>query len=322
MKQEPMPTTVTLRGEVFDIVKPTRLLPGMVLKSKTRDVYARLGPKDATLEEQTHTVSLYKRGFPVARVLDSGEYGNGEWYFVEESLGEEPFHTRFAREWSEHGAVTNETFSLYRNVVKRYIAAQFHPANHTTVSAEDFVLETIPDEQILANYQACGGNIDRYHEAIALATKQLTNAPMGILQLDLNPYNILDRGMIDFELVGYGPVGYDSLLVSLWHRWFTNDPHAKYTLAYTLSEQQVGSISQLVSAAARASDLPNPYDYLQEFLLIKTAWSFTSTKTIHQEEPSKQNFYRYRAALLTHCVNSYLSGTVIDPLTFPDIRAA
>ena len=42
MEHAEQPEVIDINGELFDVVKPTRLLPGMVLKSKTRDVYARL----------------------------------------------------------------------------------------------------------------------------------------------------------------------------------------------------------------------------------------------------------------------------------------
>ena len=322
MDYESAPTSVVLQGEVFDVVKPARLLPGMVLRSQSRDVYARLGPKQSALEEQVHTVSLYKRGFPVAQVLSSAEYGEEEWYFIEESLGEKPFHVQFADEWSKDRVVSDGTFVRYADVMQRYITAQFDPANYSTVSATDFVREAVPDHRILANYQICGGDIARYHQALASATDRLTGVPMGVLQLDLNPYNVLDRGIIDFELVSYGPLGYDSLTVSLWHRWFINDPSAKYRLAYLLNEQQVGDIARMVAATARARNIPDPNEYMQEFLLIKTAWGFSSTQSIKAEPLEKQAFYHYRADILGRCVDDYLLGKTIDPFTFPDFRAA
>lgn len=272
MEHEPRPTPITINGELFDVVKPTRLLPGMVLKSQARDAYARLGPKESALEEQIHTVSLHERGFPVARVLDSGNYGEAEWYFIEESLGEQPFHIQFANEHKESGEVSDVTFTKYQNVMQHYIDAQFSEQNRSTITAKEFVENAIPDTQIVANYALCGKDVDRYHQAIALATERLNDAPMGVLQYDLNPFNILDGGMIDFELVGYGPLGYDALLVSLWHRWFSSDTNSRYHVAYYLSESQINTIAEMVNAAAKHAGLPEPQQYMQEFLLIKTAW--------------------------------------------------
>ena len=321
MEHTEQPEAININGELFDVVKPTRLLPGMVLKSKTRDVYARLGPKASALEEQIHTVSLQERGFPVAKVLESGEYSDGQWYFIEESLGKETFHAQFASEYQQTGMVSDETFTRYAAVMQDYINAQFTERNRSHITAKEFIENAIPDNLIIGNYALCGKNVERYQEAIAAATARLADTPMGVLQYDLNPFNILNRGMIDFELVGYGPLGYDTLLVSLWHRWFTSDPASRYTIAYYLSEAQITTIANMVNAAALDAGIPRPRQYMQEFLLIKSAWGFTSTQDVYDNPEEKQAFYRYRATILEHCVDSYLKGESIDPLTFPEVRA-
>ena len=310
---------VFINNEEFEVIKPERLLPGMVLKSRQRDVYARLGPKQNILEEQIHTESLANRGFPVAKVLESGDYENDQWYFIEESLGNEPFHVQFAGEWQRDGRVSNATFSRYRDTVTRYIETQSDPVNRENISAKEFVATVIPDEEILANYIVCGGSVDRYHEAIARATERIADAAMGVLQFDLNPYNILNRGVIDFEMVGYGPIGYDTLTVSQWHLWFVDDQTSRYKISYRLSEGQIKEIESLVSYSASKNNFTDPKEFLQEFLLIKTAWGFTSEKLIHDEPESKVAFYRYRAALLNHCVDTYLARDIIDPQDFPEL---
>lgn len=321
MESESHPNYTTIHNERFEVVKPERLLEGMVLKSCSRDVYARIGPKQAILEEQIHTVSLYERGFPVAQVLESGKYSSSEWFFTEESLGEYPFHQQFATEWAEQGAVTESTFEHYLAVLSAYIDAQFLPTNRTTISATEFVQAAAPDHEILSNYTACGGDVDSYQQALAHATRKLHNAPMGILQLDLNPYNILDNGVIDFEMVSYGPLGYDSLLVSLWHRWFMNDTSKKYNIAYQLSEDQIQRAEQLIVTASKKANIANPLEFMQEFLLIKSAWAFSSNKLLKDEPESKHSFYAFRAKILSNAVDSYLAKEPIEVLKFPDIRA-
>lgn len=320
MEHLQVPSTLTIADEQFDIIKPNRLLPGMVLKSRERDAYARLGLKASTLEEQVHTVSLYERGFPVARVLESGEIGTDEWYFIEESLGNQPFHEQFSAEYQEYGYVLDETFSRYLEILTRYIQAQSAKSNRSNISSLDFIESVIADKYIIANYATCGKDVEKYKQAVATATQRLATAPMGILQFDLNPFNILDRGVIDFELVGYGPIGYDTLMVSLWHRWFTDDVNSRFHIAYYLSDEQIARVSERVSSLAHETGIPDPIQYLQEFLLIKSAWGFTSLKSIDEEEPSKRAFYEYRARILEHCIDSYLANKMIDPLSFPAIR--
>lgn len=321
MEKEPNPTLVILDGESFTVTKPKRLNFGMVLKSNDRPAYARLGEKQATLEEQLHTISLGMRGFPVARVLGSGEHGN-EWYFIEEDLGSVSFHDAFANEYERNGMVSDETFSKFLTVVGRYLTAQYHPTNRTTISPRDFVDAAFPEHEVTGNYYRLGGDVDRYRVAIDQAVARLEGCPMGVLQFDLNPYNIVERGVIDFEMVGYGPLGYDAYFVSRWHRWFTNDRTSKYRMAYSLSDNQIAASDTIVDLLAREHNMPPPAKYHQEFALIKTAWGFSSHASIDDEPESKQAFYRYRFELLRQSVDAYLAGQPIDPLTFPDVHAA
>lgn len=322
MELESTRSTIDINGETFDIIKNIRLLPGMVLRSRARGVYARVGLKQSTLEEQIHTVSLGERGFPVAKVIDSGPYGDTEWFFIETSLGDKTFHEQFSVEYETNGVVSDETFSRYLHILDFYTSAQYNPKNRTTISAKEFFEATAPDDQILSNYAVCGGDIKRYHEAVSQAIDKLTDCPMGLLQLDLNPFNVLDNGVIDFELVGYGPLGYDSSSISLWHRWFTSEQSRPYKISYRLSEDQISDAQSIVKKKAQIAGVIDPGEYREEFLLIKTAWSFTSTKKLLEEEPrSKRAFYLYRAALLTEAVNDYLEGLRIPVLDFPEIRS-
>lgn len=321
MEHEQPPTTIELNGERFTIVKPERLNLGMVLRSTTRPAYARLGEKQAVLSEQIHTVSLGERGFPVARVLDSGPRGETDWYFIEEDLGEQSFHTVFRDEYGRDGVVSNETFAKYFSVLERYFVAQYDPKNRTSVSANDFLEAVFPEHEVTGNYYKLGGDVEKYRAAIAKATARLADAPMGILQFDLNPYNIMEHGVIDFEMVGYGPLGYDAYFVSRWHRWFVADQSSRYSGAYMLSEDQIAACDQLVEQLAVEQGLPSPSKYHQEFAFIKTAWGFSSHKNIDDEPASKRAFYQYRAELLVQCVDNYLADMPIDPLTFPWVTA-
>lgn len=322
MEQEHSPKSVIIRNETFSVVKPERLLPGMVLRSQERPVYARLGPTSSTLEQQIHTVSLYERGFPVAKVLESGKKDESTWYFTEESLGDKTFSEQFKDEYQLNGAISDETYHRYFSVLKKYTEAQFDSRNRTSVSIEDFLNSAIANETILANFIELGGDTDRYLAAIQKAATELHDYPMGVLQYDLNPFNILDGGVIDFELVGYGPIGYDILFCSRWHRWFTSDPSAKYHLNYRLSKEQIDQTDQLLETFANEHSLPNPSSHFGAFALIKSAWGFSSNKRIDTEPESKRAFYTYRAKILEHCIDHYLADKLIDTEVFQDQQCA
>lgn len=219
----PLGTTIPLGGTPFKVVKDTRLAGGVVLQAG--DVFARLGDRELTLAEEVHTKSLKQRGFPVPIVLGHGTLPDGSYYFTESSVGSSTFHERFKQDYQALGSVQDATYSKYYSLMQSYAAVQFQPSNRVTISARDFVETLIPNEQVLDNYSYFGHNTEDYLQSRQQAIHNLEDAAMGILQFDLNPYNVLEHGIIDFELVGYGPLGYDIMMSARWGgTWFTAYP--------------------------------------------------------------------------------------------------
>lgn len=310
--------TYQLGEKVYEIIKPKRLREGMVLRHG--DTYARIGPKDAVLEEQVHTASLLKRGFPVPRILESAAHGNHEWYFVEESVGDETFHNRFMRETQEAGGITDATYNSYLSLIGKYLDAQVQERNRTNVKASEFVSALLDENAVLSNYCYFGYSAEPYREAIEKAIQRLASADIGILQFDLNPYNILENGVIDFELVGYGPIGYDVLMSARWGgTWFTKYP-SRHPLAYSLSSDQIATSDDLVREKSQSAGASDPKRFLEEFLLLKTAWGVMEFDVPQASWPQdKIAFRRFRANLLNRAVSCYLNEEPIDYWNFANI---
>lgn len=307
--------TYQLGETVYEVIKPKRLLDGKVLKSG--DTYARLGPKAAVLDEQVHTASLFERGFPVPRILHSEAHGDDEWYFIEESVGDETFHVQFSKEMQEKGEVSDETFDGYLSLMSRYLDAQVAAKNRTTIKASEFIGSLLDESAVLGNYCFFENSAEQYKSAIEKATQELTNVPMGILQFDLNPYNILNNGVIDFELVGYGPIGYDVLMSARWGgAWFPDYP-SRYPRAYALSRKQIAASDDLVRDKSQSAGLSDPTQYLEEFLLLKTAWGVMEFDVPQLDWPEdKIAFRRFRSNLLRRAVDNYLIDEPIDYWNF------
>ena len=302
---------IKLGNTNFEVIKPSRLREGMVLKSG--NLYARLGPKASTLEEQIHTVSLRDRGFPVPEVIDSGPYGEDWWYFTEQSVGEKTFHEIFSKEFESQGEVLETSYAAYLQVIRQYQQAQLAEPSRSSISPHEFVADLIPNNRVLPNYAFFGFEFEPYEQAIKLATERLKNAPVGILQYDLNPFNVLEEGVIDFELVGYGPIGYDVLMSTRWAgTWFTNYP-SRYPMAYSLYNKQIQKCDELVREIVTSAHLEDPTRYLEEFLLLKTAWAVSDFDAPQPDWPQdKIAFRHFRAKLLNKAVMEYLNDTPIS----------
>jgi hypothetical protein len=302
---------LSINGRTFEIVKPTRLLNGMVLKAG--DIYARVGEKKPTLEEQNHTVSLLDRGFPVPIVLESGELPDNKWYFTETSLGQDNFHKQFTDQYRSEGEISEESFARYLAVIKKYARAQSNTKNRTTIKPSKFIETLIPKTAVLPTYCYFGHSETEYVHALDKVADRLVHAPMGIIQHDLNPFNILDGGVIDFELVGYGPIGYDTLMSARWSQgWFTNYP-SRYPTAYKFSSLQIQTSDELIDEIATTNGCGMPTEYLQEFTLLKSAWAISEIVPPDPDWPhDKLAFRRYRANVLAHVVQKYLDDEEID----------
>ena len=180
-----------------------------------------------------------------------------------------------------------------------------------------------PNERILANYKYFKYDTTKLQKAIDKAMNKLADSNMGILQYDLNPYNILPNGIIDFELVGYGPIGFDVMMSSRWSfGWFPNYP-ARYTMQYRLSDKQIDMNDQLITKIAKNHGLEDPCKYLQEFLLLKGAWALSDFDFPQPDWPADRIAFRgFRAKLLHESIESYLDNNPINYTNFSNISGA
>jgi hypothetical protein len=303
---------LTLDDTAFTVIKQNRLMGGAVIAAD--GVYGRVGPKEAILAERDHTAELFRRGFPVPEIIASGEAPDDSWYFTETAVGDKPFHKRFMADYREYGQVRDATFDAYLHLIGKYLVAQTAETNRTTVDASTFIQTVVPHDRVLPNYDYFGKDSTLYQRALDKATQKLADAPMGILQFDLNPYNTLERGVIDFELAGAGPIGYDTLMSPRWSStWFTSYP-SRYQVGYAPSNEQLARNDALVTRITTAAGLSDTAQYMQEFLLIKSAWALSDLLTPQPDwPPDKTAFRKYRANVLEAVVQSYLTDEPIEP---------
>ncbi|HUY53134.1 MAG TPA: NUDIX domain-containing protein [Candidatus Dormibacteraeota bacterium] len=313
--------SLLIEGKSFNVIKDKRIREGMVLQSD--GVFARLGPKEIVEDERIHTLSLYNRGFPVPKILSSGIYDKKYTYFLESSLGDSTFHELFVNDFNKHGKILDETFEKYQKIIEKYLNAQMKKANLSSVTPRQFIESFCPNERILANYEYFKYDTTKLQKAIDKIMSKLESSNMGILQYDLNPYNILPNGIIDFELVGYGPIGFDAMMSTRWSfAWFPNYP-ARYTMQYRLTNKQIKMNDQLITNIAKRHGLEDPCKHLQEFLVLKGAWALSDFDFPQPDWPADRIAFRgFRAKLLNESVKSYLANKPINYEGFSNISGA
>ncbi len=249
---------------------------------------------------------------PIARVLSNTELLENNKYFTETPFDEISFHELFKEEYINNGQVSNETFNRYLDATKKYFTAQIKPNNKPNIAIDDFIESLLPKDKISNNYGYFGYDTNSYSKAIKKASSKLADCPMGILQLDLSPFNVLENGVINFES-SYGPIGYDVLTSTRWNTgWFTDYP-SRYSLAYRLNEDQIHENDQLISTIANDHDTKDPTQYLQDFLFLKSARAVSTFSPSKDILPQDQNAVkRYRANVLSLATGAYLADKTID----------
>ena len=82
----------------------------------------------------------------------------------------------------------------------------------------------------------------------------------------------------------------------------------------------------MVGEEASRRSLPNPCDYMQEFMLMRTVWAAARNlgyETKAYEEPEKERFWsEFRAKILHKVLDMYENDEPIDPRAFPDTGVA
>lgn len=304
-----------------------RLAGGRIYRATDGESYLRIGDKQLTAEEHIHLLSLCNRGFPVAKILNHGKRDE-EYYFIEESLGEEPFALQFGEEFSDQGVISDKTFERYLGVMQRYAEASFDPKNHRHHKFDIRQISLL--KYIQSQYSLNTARLDRL---FTKAEKRLAELPSVEIHEDLGPFNVMDRGVIDFETVQdksqtlnssrFGPVGFDSVAGPLTGYYFPRAEGYHIKILYEFSNSQLADLGSMISKVASTHNIPNPNDYSQEFLLIRTLWAAARRlgyEVIKYDNPEQERFWsEFRSNILHHVIDYYEQDKVIDPRNFPDI---
>lgn len=310
----------------YDHVKD-RLAGGRIYRAHDGDSYLRIGEKQLTAEEHIHLVALANRGYPVARVSDSGTHGD-DYYFIEESLGEQPFAIQFGKEYQESGVISDQTFERYLDVMRQYTDASFDPKNHRHAKTDIRQISLLK----FTRYQY-GLDEAKLDKIFTKAQERVGVLPTVEIHEDLGPFNVMDRGVIDFESVQdkdgtqetsrFGPIGFDVIAGPITGYYFPKVEGYHHKLLYEFSENQLAALRSVVSEAAKSHNVPDPNEFTQEFLLMRTIWAAARNLGYEQKtysDPEEERFWsEFRANILNHVVHAYDKGEIIDPRKFPDI---
>lgn len=292
-------------GDKNFIYLKDRLMGGRVFSNPDKSEYLRTAAPAEIAGEINLTKDLYTRGFPVPEVVGSGELKDGVAYYIEKSIGEHVLGEVFITDTKKYGSVSEESFTVFIQIVKKYCEAQFNPKNFVPQD-KNTLSSMVVFTEVMEHHPPSLEMQGVFFEVYEKISQKIMALPWGYVQSDLNAFNILPNGVIDFELVGFGPVGYDVITNVYFGRMWPKD-----RIAYILTDDQIARYISEVDQIAQKNNLPIISSYLDEFLVLKTIWATGKAKG-----SDSTDFLQWRVRVRDWCIKEYLKGNKIDTTKF------
>ncbi len=306
---------ITVEGREFVYIK-NRLIGGKVFVNEDKTLYMRTASVAEIAGEVNITEELYRRGFPVPKVVSNGKLDNGDAYYIEEAIGDEVLGDLFRKETSETEHVSDKSFEMLLDVIKKYCLAQFNPDNYVPHNKEELA-NMCALANVLRNNPPSKEMERAFFEAYEKAAQRTLEIPWVYIQSDLNVFNILPKGVIDFELVGIGPVGYDVFTCIYFGKMWP-----KKDVAYRFTDEQAQRYVDEVDAVAQTYGLPPVSSFADDFLVLKNIWGSGKDKQSEEAPESNPEFWRWRVKVRDWCIQQYLKNEKIDTNLFEEIGSA
>lgn len=280
-------------GEEYTFVKVRSHMPISIYKGKNS--YLRIGPKDLIQQEINYHKNLLDYGFPIPKILSEGTYLES-FYFTETSFGDEHLGQIFRANCID-AVVSDTDFSKLLDVVKTFTEAQIKTEGIQSFTFADF-RELIQVDTLLGELPAL--NHDTI-EAITRVESSVKKLPSVLTHGDFNPYNIFEKGVIDWERGSYSPMGYDLVTNISQTFFFPLGGDYEFTAGCRYSEKQINTYWKHLNVICENAGIPSISDYRNDFILCRSIWS-----VVRMDRWPKIQKWRYRQyeALL----KTYLNG--------------
>ena len=286
---------------------------GKVYRSPDNALYLRTGELETIHQEADFAKDVWKRGFPVPQVTESGTFPDGMGYFIETSAGEHNFGEQLRNEYKVSQEISPTTFDKYLSIVLKFLEAQLRSQNHSQEPSQ--LRAGIQMQNILHENLDISSSL--LEKAVMKAETRVRGLPLVLSHGDLTPFNILDNGIIDFEHRFVAPFGYDAITAVTFQRfWDHPNPDQTGTMKrWDFTPAQLTEYQRRIDALCEKAGLPAVSKYWDAFLMLKGIWGLAYEKTEDQTHPQMHRWlWRKRVAL--YCVEQYLSGKPIHSESF------
>lgn len=259
-----MKSSLQINGDTFTQVKVQR--EGESSVYQCANVFLRLGKKERILKELAIHRQMEEAGFPVARVLEVGEY-DGYSYFTETSLGTLFYSKLFAQDIERYGRIGDERFASFLNIMKQFVRAQLKTL--TEVRDEQAFSEKVHLPILLEEMPDLAPRIEaRYTDTM----DKLSIFPFCLTHGDCNPHNLYPAGIIDLEDTSFGPIGYDAVCAIVHIDYFPTVPGYEYVASYHFTDGQKKQYLDEMDALFVDAGLSPVSQYRDEFEFYRAIW--------------------------------------------------
>jgi hypothetical protein len=294
--------SLSIDGNEYIFVKTRSHMPISIYKGQ--DCYLRIGPRELIEQEINYHKSLLGFGFPIPTILSEGEYLDS-YYFTETSFGDEHLGQIF-RTHCAGGVVSDTDFSKLLNVVKIFTLAQIK-----TVGTQSFVPDTFKELLLVDTLINELPKLEQLtREAMAHIDDRVIKLPSVLTHGDFNPYNIFEKGVIDWERGSYVPIGYDLATNISQAFFFPRGGDYEFTRGYYYSENQTDTYWREIDALAESAHIPPLSDFRNDFILCRSIWS-----VVHMDRWPKIQAWRnsqYEALLAEYLAGGDLTKFLLE----------
>jgi len=276
-------------------------MPVSVYKGK--NVFLRVGPEELIKKEIKSSKELFKLGYPVAEILESGHL-DGQYYFIENSLGEIQFSSIFESDTEKEGKINDEHFALFLDVSIRLAEAQIKTASKKELWDE--FMGGIHLGHII-------NELPQLASQTKIATEKVRNRlkamPRVMSHGDFNPYNSFPGGIIDIERPFAAPLGYDLASNIIQTFMFPSKNNYEKHRKYEFNPSQIDRYVLEMDRLLHKEDLLELSKILDDFIFLRLIWS-----VVRMEKTPLLQKWRY--GLYTRVLMAYISNFPIKPLVF------
>lgn len=259
-----MQSSITINEEIFTLVKTQRDKESAIYKGA--DTFLRLGTNERIVRDATIHKRMESAGFPVARLLEEGEY-EGRFYYKETSLGVEHYGELFAQDVKKYGCISDERFADFLDIMERFARAQITTCGE--LRDEEKFAKSIHLEMLMEELPKFS---ERIHGCYVEAMEKLSMFPFCLTHGDCNPHNIHPGGIIDFEVASSGPIGYDLISVLVTVDYYPKVSGYEFIAGYQFTDKQKQRYLEMMDTIFSESGLPPVSHYLYEFEFFRAVW--------------------------------------------------